>query len=71
MASEQAWCYSHLAFVTELVLGKEGAEGFFALQNPQQEESKLLSDAKSVLLLFSLLADIQTSKVTCWMRSCQ
>lgn len=71
MASEQAWCYSHLAFVTRFVLGKEGAEGFFTLQNSQQEENKLLSDAKSIPLFFSLLADIQTSKVTCRMRSCQ
>lgn len=39
VASEQAWGYSHLAFVTQLVLGKEGAEGFFTLQNPQQEEN--------------------------------
>lgn len=55
MVSEEAWCHSHLPFVTE-----GGAGGFFTLQNPQQEENKLLSDAKSILLLFSLLADTQS-----------
>lgn len=60
MAFEEAWCHSHLPFVTQLVLGEGGAGGFFTLQNPQQEGKKLLSDAKSILLLFSLLADTQS-----------
>lgn len=71
MASEEAWCHSYLPFVTRLGQGEEGAEWFPTLQNPQQEENQLLSDAKAILLLFSLLADPQPPKGTCRMSSWQ